>query len=114
MHELKIAEELLGIVLQVAESENFKKVTKVNIQFGKMIMIVPEIFHSVFEGAVKGTIAKKAKLNLEILAVKFICKKCKRETEIDDLLFVCPLCGSNDLEMTQGRETIVESIEGEK
>lgn len=114
MHELKIAEELIGIVLQVAEEENLKKVTKVNIQFGKMIMIVPEIFHSVFLGAVRGTIAKTAKLNLEILPVKFQCKKCHEETEIEDLLFVCPLCGSNDLEMIQGRETVIESIEGEK
>ncbi len=114
MHELKIAEELIGIVLQVAESENLKRVTKVNIQFGKMIMIVPDIFSSVFEGAIKGTIAKNARLHLEILPVKFVCRKCRQETEIEDLLFVCPRCGSNDLEMTQGRETIIESIEGEK
>ncbi len=114
MHELKIAEELIGIITKVAESENLKKVTKVNIQFGKMIQIVPDIFQFAFEGAVKGTVAKGAKLNLEILAVRFACNKCKEETEIDDLLFVCPYCGSNDLELIQGRETIVESIEGEK
>jgi len=114
MHELKIAEELIEIVLKVAESENLKKVTKVNIQFGKMIMIVPDVFRFIFESAVKVTIAKDAKLRLEILPVKFVCKKCKVETEIDDLLFVCSYCGSNDLELIQGRETIIKSIEGEK
>jgi len=113
MHELKIAEELVGIVIKAAESENLKKVTKVNIQFGKMIMIVPDVFRFVFESAVKGTIAKDAKLSLEILPVKFVCKKCREETEISDLIFVCPYCGSNDLELIQGRETIIESIEGE-
>ena len=90
MHELKIAEELIGIIIEVAKSENMKKVTKVNIQFGKMIMIVPDVFRFVFEGGVKGTVAKSAKLNLEILPVKFACNKCKEETEIDNLLFVCP------------------------
>lgn len=114
MHELKIAEELIGIITQVAKNENLKKVTKVNIQFGKMIMIVPDVFHFVFTGAVKGTVAKKAKLNIEILPVMFTCSKCKNETEIDDLLFVCPYCGSNDLQLTQGREILIESIEGEK
>ena len=114
MHELKIAEELIGIIVQVAESENLKKVTKVNLQFGKMIMIVPDVFHFVFESAVKGTVAKNAKLYIEILPVKFACKKCKEETEIDNLIFVCHYCGSNDLQLTQGRETIIESIEGEK
>lgn len=113
MHELKIAEELIEIVLKVAESENLKKVTKVNIQFGKMIMIVPDVFRFVFESAVKGTIAKDAKLILKVLPVKFACKKCKEETEIDDLIFVCPYCGSNDLELIQGRETFINSIEGE-
>ena len=114
MHELKIAEELIGIITKVAESENLKKVTKVNIQFGKMIQIVPDIFQFVFDSAVKGTVAKGAKLHLEILPVKFACNKCKEETEIEDLIFVCPYCGANDLELIQGRETIVESIEGEK
>jgi len=114
MHELKIAEELIGIIIEVAESENLKKVTKVNIQFGKMIQIVPDIFEFVFESAVKGTLAKNAKLKLEILPVVFVCNKCKEEAEIDDLFFVCPRCGSNDLELIQGRETIIESIEGEK
>jgi hydrogenase nickel incorporation protein HypA/HybF len=114
MHELKIAEELIGIITQVAKDENLKKVTKVNIQFGKMIMIVPDVFHFVFEGGVKGTIAKNAKLYLEILPVIFACNKCREETEIEDLLFVCPYCGSNDLQLIQGRETVIESIEGEK
>jgi len=114
MHELKIAEELIGIINEVAESEKLKKVTKVNIQFGKMIQIVPDIFQFVFESAVKGTLAKNAKLKLEILPVVFVCNKCKEEAEIDDLFFVCPRCGSNDLELIQGRETIIESIEGEK
>ena len=114
MHELKIAEELVQIVLQVAEEEKLKKVTKVNIQFGKMIMIVPDIFHFVFESAVKGTIAKNARLSLEILPIKIACNKCKEETEMDDLFFVCPICGSNSLEVVQGRETVIESIEGEK
>jgi len=114
MHELKIAEELIEIIIQVAEEENLKKVTLVNIQFGKMIMIVPDVFRFVFESGVKKTVAKNAKLHLEILPVKFVCNKCKEETEIDDLFFVCPRCGSNDLELIQGRETIIESIEGEK
>ena len=51
---------------------------------------------------------------MEILSVKFACKKCKLETEVNDLVFICPNCGSSDLELTQGRETIIESIEGEK
>ncbi|MDA3954671.1 MAG: hydrogenase maturation nickel metallochaperone HypA [Bacteroidales bacterium] len=114
MHELKIVEELIGIITQVAESENLKKVTKVNIQFGKMIMIVPDVFQFVFEGAVKGTVARKARLSLEILPIIFACNKCKVETEIDDLLFICPYCGSNDLQLKQGREILIESIEGEK
>ncbi len=113
MHELKIAEELVDIILNVAQSEKLKKVTKVKIQFGKMIMIVPDVFCFVFESAIKNTLVQNAKLNLEILPVKFACKKCKEESEIEDLLFVCPYCGSNDLELIQGREIFIESIEGE-
>ncbi len=114
MHELKIAEELIGIIKEVAKTENLKKVTKVNIQFGQMIQIVPDIFRCVFEGGVKGTVAKRAQLYLEILPIKVVCKKCRIETELEELLFVCDTCGSNDVELIQGREIIIESIEGEK
>ncbi|MFW5721536.1 MAG: hydrogenase maturation nickel metallochaperone HypA [Bacteroidota bacterium] len=114
MHELKIALELIEIIKDVAEKENLKSVTKVNIQFGKMIQIVPDIFQFAFEEATRDSIAEGAKLNLEILPVKFACKKCNLNTEVGDLLFKCPNCGSVDLDLIQGRETIIESIEGEK
>jgi len=114
MHELIIASELIEIIKDVAEKEKLKSVTSVNIQFGKMIQIVPDIFQFAFEEAVKNTIAEGAEINMEILSVKFACKKCKLETEVKDLVFICPNCGSSDLELIQGRETIIESIEGEK
>lgn len=114
MHELKIASELIEIIKDVAEKENLKSVTIVNIQFGKMIQIVPDIFRFAFEEAVRNTIAEGAKLNLEILPVKFGCKHCSMKSEIDDYVFICPQCGSGELELIQGRETVIESIEGEK
>lgn len=114
MHELKIAEELINIISKVTEREKLQKVTRINIQFGKMIMIVPDVFRFVFESAVRDTILKDARLNIEILLVKFACKKCKEENEIDDLVFICPYCGSSDLDLIQGREIFIESIEGEK
>ena len=114
MHELKIASEMVGIIENVAEEEHLISVTVVNIQFGKMIQIVPDIFQFAFEEATRHTIAEGAKLNLEILPVKFACKKCNLNTEVSDLVFICPNCGSVDLDLIQGRETIIESIEGEK
>lgn len=103
----------MEIVKDVAEKENLKSVTIVNIQFGKMIQIVPDIFQYAFEEVAKNTKAEGAKLNLEILPVKFGCKHCTVESEIDDYVFICPQCGSVDLELIQGRETMIESIEGE-
>ena len=45
MHEIRIAEDLSAIVLETARKENLSKVTKVNISFGQMIQIVPDIFN---------------------------------------------------------------------
>ena len=114
MHEIKIASEMADIIKNVAEKEHLKSVTVVNIKFGQMIQIVPDIFQFAFEEATRNTIADGARLNLEILPVQFVCKKCNSTTGVKRMEFICPQCGSKEVVLIQGRETIIESIEGEK
>ena len=113
MHEISIARELSGIVLEVANRERLSRVTGVNICFGQMIQIVPDIFDLAFRETVRDTIATGAKVHLEILPVKMRCKICKDEFIIKDNLFSCSRCGSAELDIMQGKELFIKSIEGE-
>ncbi len=113
MHEIKIAKDLSDIVLEVANREKLSKVTLVNICFGQMIQIVPEIFRFSFNEIVRDTIASDAAINIDILPVLMKCKGCDNEFTLNEIDFFCNKCGSVDLEILSGKELFVKSIEGE-
>ncbi len=113
MHEVKIAEELSAIVLETAKKEKLTTVSKVNISFGQLIQIVPDIFRFAFGEAVRDTVAEGAEVDIEILPVKMKCTTCKSDFVVVDNRFACEKCGSTDLKIIQGKELYVKSIEGE-
>jgi hydrogenase nickel incorporation protein HypA/HybF len=113
MHEIRIAKDLSSIVLEVAGREMMSKVTKVNISFGKMVQIVPDIFDFAFRETVKDTISMDAVIDIEILPVIMRCKSCKCEFNLIDNTFSCYKCGSKELDILQGKELFIKSIEGE-
>lgn len=113
MHELRIAEDLSQIVLEAAKTENLSKVTRVNISFGQMVQIVPDIFETAFREFVFSTIAGDATLEIEILPVKMKCRNCGSDFQVGDNSFVCNLCKSPELDIIQGKELFIKSIEGE-
>jgi hydrogenase nickel incorporation protein HypA/HybF len=113
MHELKIAEDLSVIVIDTALDNKLSKVTKVNIIFGQLIQIVPDIFEFAFREIVRNSIAADAELNIDIVHVKMKCVNCGSAFLPKENLFACNICGSTDLEIIQGKELFIKSIEGE-
>jgi hydrogenase nickel incorporation protein HypA/HybF len=113
MHEIGIARDLSLIVLDTAGKENLTKVTKVSIRFGQMVQIVPDIFEFAFREAVRDSIAQDAELNIEVGDIKMKCKDCGVEFQIKDNMFSCIVCHSTDIDIIQGRELFIKSIEGE-
>ena len=113
MHEISVAENLSSIVLEAAVKEKLSRVTRVNICFGQMIQIVPEIFEFAFREAVRNTIAQDAEVDLEILPVQMRCKHCGSDFLVMENYYFCNMCSSNDLEIIQGKELLIKSIEGE-
>ena len=113
MHELSIAEDLSAIVLDTAISNNLSKVTKVNIIFGQLTQIVPDIFEYVFKAAVKNSIAEGAELDISIIPVKMVCRNCGNDFKAEENRLTCKVCNSGDIVITQGKELYIKSIEGE-
>lgn len=100
-------------MLEVAEREKLSVVTGIDVIFGKMIQVVPEIFEFAFRECVRESIACEAKLNIEVLSVRIRCMECKEEMDLPDFWFICSKCNSTNLKIIQGKEMFVKSIEGE-
>jgi hydrogenase nickel incorporation protein HypA/HybF len=113
MHEIKIAEDLSTIVLETAKRENLSKVTKVNISFGQMVQIVPDIFEFAFREIVRNSVAQDAEVDIEIVPVKMKCTNCGNDFQVKEYLFTCDSCKSTDLLIINGKELFIKSIEGE-
>jgi hydrogenase nickel incorporation protein HypA/HybF len=113
MHEIKIAEDLTAIILETAGKENLSKVTKVNISFGQMVQIVPDIFVFAFRETVRNSVAQDAEVDIEIVPVKIKCKNCGSDFQVTDNRFTCNVCSSADIEIINGKELFIKSIEGE-
>ena len=113
MHEIRIAEDLSAIVLGTARNANLSKVTKVNIIFGKMVQIDPDIFTFAFRETVRNSVAQDAEVDIEIVPVKMKCKVCGSDFQVEENRFACNVCNSTDLEIIHGKELFIKSIEGE-
>jgi hydrogenase nickel incorporation protein HypA/HybF len=113
MHEIRIAEDLTKIVLEVAEKASLSVVTRVDVNFGQLIQIVPDIFEFAFRETVRNTIAEDAEVIIEIIPVRLKCMNCGKVLHPNEFQFICHECGSTDMKIINGKELFVKSIEGE-
>lgn len=104
MHELGILNEVLDTALKVANQHDGSKVTKITLKIGLMSGIVPRFVQSYFDVLSKDTIAKDAKLIIEMDPAVFICCECGKKTIYTEQPphFECGSCGSRALRLISG------------
>jgi hydrogenase nickel incorporation protein HypA/HybF len=112
VHELSIAQSLLDIVLQEAARHGVKRVIRVGVKVGAFSAVVPSALTFSFDLIKEGTIAADAELAIEEVPLTGLCQDCGQTVEnMDSPMVDCPACGSNKIEMTQGRELTIAYIE---
>ena len=113
MHELSIAESIIGLVSSEAEKSGFHKVLEIRLKIGEYSGIIPECIREFFPIAAKGTAAEGAELVITPVTAEFLCRSCSYEGPVSRMKAYCPQCGSADLRMIRGRELFVEDLKVE-
>jgi hydrogenase nickel incorporation protein HypA/HybF len=114
MHELPIVENIVKVVCdKLEEMEETHRVIGVKLRVGRMSTAVPECLSFYFEFLKKGTPLEGASLEIEEVPVKAKCRHCGKEFEVEGPVFFCPKCDSSSIDVTSGRELLVESVEVE-
>ena len=108
-----MVEDMFRIIMGVAAENKISRIDRVNIVIGQYLQVKPSLFQFAFEAAGSGTIAEGASLHLEIRPVELRCSDCSQLFFLNDLKYVCPRCSSSDLEIVDGRDIYIKSIEGE-
>jgi hydrogenase nickel incorporation protein HypA/HybF len=111
MHEMSIAQGLLDIIREEMEKHQATVLRSVRLNIGQLSAIVPESLSFCFEIMTAGTRLEGARLNMEIIPLRGVCRACKREFEIENYAFECPHCQSRDIETISGHELSIVEME---
>ncbi|HSE07089.1 MAG TPA: hydrogenase maturation nickel metallochaperone HypA [Nocardioidaceae bacterium] len=107
MHELAITQSVVETVLRHTGTQ---RVTLVRLQVGRLTGVVPEAMEFCFELATEGTPLHGATLEIERPVGHARCRTCQDDFDLPDLIALCP-CGSADVEIVNGRELQVLSVD---
>ncbi|MDQ4128369.1 MAG: hydrogenase maturation nickel metallochaperone HypA [Actinomycetota bacterium] len=111
MHELSIAESVVRVASNHAGG---RRVTKVYLKVGHLRQVVPSALTFSFELVAQGTPAEGAELELQQVPAAGVCKDCGEESRLAAFPLQCGSCYGYDLEIIEGEELLVESLELEE
>lgn len=107
MHELAIAESIIGILKEQAKG----RVNSVKLKIGEMAGVVPSALEFSFQIASKGTMAEGAALYIENVPLTGKCDDCSEVFRIKDYCFECVSCGGSNFKLIAGRELLIDEID---
>ena len=112
MHEMAIAEGILGIALDCAQKNDAKRVERIHLLLGEFSGVETEALTLCFSALVQGTSAAGATLTWERVPLTGRCRVCNGEYHVRPQDCLCPDCGGG-MELIRGREMRVDFIEME-
>jgi hydrogenase nickel incorporation protein HypA/HybF len=112
MHELSIVSSVVDTVTESAAGYPGARVLEVRLRVGALASVVVDSLEFCWGIATEGTSIAGAKLIVHTLPVVVFCEPCGKASELDGVQsFRCPLCGEASMDVRQGRELEIESIE---
>jgi hydrogenase nickel incorporation protein HypA/HybF len=113
MHELAVTQSILRIALDNAKKVDARQITSINLIIGQMASIVDDSIQFYWDIISEGTIALGAKLNITRLPIEMRCFDCGYVFLPGSDTFECSSCKSIRVQVVQGEEMQVESIDVE-
>lgn len=114
MHELAITQNLVKVVLDEAKAAGANKVTRINLIVGELSGAVSDCVQFYFDILKKDSAAlQETAIDFKHVQSKLRCRDCQTEFHPQDAPWVCTSCGSYSIEIVEGRDCFIESIEVE-
>jgi len=113
MHEYSIVQSLLNQIEDVAEENKATKVTKIITKIGVMSGVEPHLLEIAFNTFKEKTICDGADFVMKIQPITIRCNGCQKESELDEVHYCCPACESVDVEVIDGEDMFLMSLEME-
>jgi hydrogenase nickel incorporation protein HypA/HybF len=111
VHELSLVASVFEVLEEEARRHGAARVTRVVLKVGLLSGAVPELLESAFDAYKKGTIAAAARLEIVRAPVRLRCPDCGGEAVREESDFACSACGSRRVEIVEGRDLFVETVD---
>ncbi len=111
MHEFSVVQSLMGLIEENARRNNAKSVLKVVVKIGKMSGIEPHLLKIAFDTFKEKTICENAELEMIIQDIVARCEDCGFEFTVENNHFICPKCKGFNLDILDGEDMYLLSLE---
>jgi len=108
-----ITQGILASSIEAAEEAGAERITEIRISVGELTEIVEFALQFAFEALTPGTLAEGATLVVNHIGARSHCNDCGLDYDHDRFQMVCPSCESLNVQLLQGRELRIDSIEAE-
>ncbi|MCW8996684.1 MAG: hydrogenase maturation nickel metallochaperone HypA [Psychromonas sp.] len=113
MHELSIAENIIEMIEEHAVTHKFKKVTKITLEIGVLAGIEKSALFFCFDVAAKNSPAEEAELVIIDKLAQGVCLHCQQQISASCWYEPCPYCGQIGIDISEGQQLIIKSLEVE-
>jgi hydrogenase nickel incorporation protein HypA/HybF len=111
MHELSITQQILGIANKHGLKNQAEKITDLYLVIGELSSVLDDSVEFYWDMIAEGSICEGANLHFERVPAIFKCRDCSEEYHLQDGdLSPCPACQSTEMDVLQGKEFHLESI----
>jgi hydrogenase nickel incorporation protein HypA/HybF len=112
MHELSIVSSIVDTVIESLAAYPGARVKEVRLKVGALASVIEDSLQFCYGIATEDTPLAGSVLVVEVLPVVMYCEPCGQNVAIESLQsFRCPRCGEPVMDLRQGRELEIDSIE---
>jgi hydrogenase nickel insertion protein HypA len=111
MHEYSIVQALMEQVETLAEENEAERVSKVVVKIGVMSGVEPHLLEIAFDTFKEKSICEGAEFVLNIQPLTILCLECDIQSELDEIAYCCPQCRSLKVEVVDGEDMFLMSLE---
>jgi len=111
VHELSIAQSVADVAQRHAAG---RTVTRVELRVGHLRQVVPSALEFAWDLVTPHTALEGAELRIEEVEAVGRCRACDTRSPLPGFPLRCQACGGLDVEVVQGEELLVDTLELEE
>ena len=110
MHELSIVMNIIETAEAQVRKHHAHTVESIDLVIGDLSGVDSHALDFAWDTSVKNTVLESAQKNVIRVTGKARCLECDCEFAVKELYDPCPICGTNLLQIVQGKELQIKSM----